>query len=172
MACQCRSPMSTRDFSGLRTRGHRQAAPSKGLLIFANTRCSEGLFLSLIRFVRPAGTPETRPHHSLHSHSGTRDLSILLGNSFVIFPNTSASGREGWRLNCSLSPRRHGETLDGREDRGHWMRKTFGMLLLMLGAAGCCMALPQSTPEIDPASGGCALALVAGALLVIRGRRK
>jgi hypothetical protein len=50
------------------------------------------------------------------------------------------------------------------------MQKTLGILLLMVGVAGCCMAV--SVPEIDPATGGSAIALVAGALLVIRGRRK
>ena len=57
------------------------------------------------------------------------------------------------------------------ETRGEdWMQKTLGMLLLMVGIAGCCMAAP--VPEIDPATGGSAIALVAGALLVIRGRKK
>jgi hypothetical protein len=50
------------------------------------------------------------------------------------------------------------------------MRKTLGMLLLIVGASACCWASP--VPEIDPASGGSAIALVAGALLVIRSRRK
>jgi len=50
-----------------------------------------------------------------------------------------------------------------------WMQKTLGMLLLMVGAAVCCTA---AVPEIDPATGGSAIALVAGALLVIRGRKK
>jgi len=49
------------------------------------------------------------------------------------------------------------------------MQKTLGMLLLMLGASLCASA---AVPEIDPATGGSALALVAGALLVIRGRKK
>jgi hypothetical protein len=51
------------------------------------------------------------------------------------------------------------------------MRKTLGLLTLFIGASFCCWA-PPSTPEIDPASGGSALALVAGALLVLRGRKK
>jgi hypothetical protein len=50
------------------------------------------------------------------------------------------------------------------------MQKTLGMLLLLVGASVCCSAF--ITPEIDPASGGSALALVAGALLIIRSRRK
>jgi hypothetical protein len=49
------------------------------------------------------------------------------------------------------------------------MQKTLGMLLLLVGASVCCMA---SVPEIDPASGGSALALVAGALLIIRSRKR
>ena len=57
-----------------------------------------------------------------------------------------------------------------------WMQKTLGMLLLMLFVAGCCMAgTPPPTPEIDPSSVGsaiAAIALVGGALLVIRGRKK
>ena len=49
------------------------------------------------------------------------------------------------------------------------MKKTIGMLLLVIGASGAALA---AVPEIDPVSGGSALALLAGALLVIRGRRK
>jgi hypothetical protein len=44
------------------------------------------------------------------------------------------------------------------------------MMLLLIGVAGLAMAVP--TPEIDPGSGASALALLSGALLVIRGRRK
>jgi hypothetical protein len=47
------------------------------------------------------------------------------------------------------------------------------MLLLVIGASGAAMAggVP-ATPEIDAGSGVIALALVSGALLVVRGRRK
>jgi hypothetical protein len=43
------------------------------------------------------------------------------------------------------------------------------MMLLIAGASQLAMA---SVPEIGAASAGSALALVSGALLVIRGRRK
>jgi hypothetical protein len=47
------------------------------------------------------------------------------------------------------------------------------MLLLLAGTATCAFAgLFAAAPEISPASGASALALVSGALLVIRGRRK
>lgn len=49
------------------------------------------------------------------------------------------------------------------------MQKIAGMLLLIAGV--CCVA-SATVPEIDPASGGSALALIAGAMLVIRSRRK
>jgi len=49
--------------------------------------------------------------------------------------------------------------------------KIAGMLLLGIGAASVCSAV-ATVPEIDPASGANALALLAGALLVIRGRRR
>jgi LPXTG-motif cell wall-anchored protein len=42
----------------------------------------------------------------------------------------------------------------------------------MIGASVCCMAGLASAPEVDPASAVGALALLAGGLLVIRGRRK
>jgi hypothetical protein len=50
------------------------------------------------------------------------------------------------------------------------MQKTIGMLLLMAAVSVCCFG--AAVPEIDPASGGSAIALVAGALLVLRGRKK
>jgi hypothetical protein len=49
------------------------------------------------------------------------------------------------------------------------MRKICAIILLGIGASVAGMAF--STPEIDPASGGSALALLAGTLLVIRSRR-
>jgi hypothetical protein len=50
--------------------------------------------------------------------------------------------------------------------------KTVGMLLLLAGLSSLAMAGAPATPEISPATGVAALALVSGAVLVIRGRRK
>jgi hypothetical protein len=50
------------------------------------------------------------------------------------------------------------------------MSKLLGMMLLVAGTAHFAMA--TATPEIGVGSAGSALALVSGALLVIRGRRK
>jgi hypothetical protein len=47
--------------------------------------------------------------------------------------------------------------------------KIFGMMLLLIGAS--VLAVAGHVPEIDPGLGGSALALLSGALLVIRGRR-
>jgi hypothetical protein len=47
--------------------------------------------------------------------------------------------------------------------------KIAGLTLLGIGASSVCMA---AVPEIDPASAGSALALLAGAMLMIRGRRR
>ena len=47
--------------------------------------------------------------------------------------------------------------------------KIAGVVLLGIGVSGACLA---AAPEIDPASGANALALLTGALLVIRGRRR
>lgn len=44
------------------------------------------------------------------------------------------------------------------------------MALLCLGVSSACFGAP--VPEIDPASGLNAIALLAGALMIIRGRRK
>jgi hypothetical protein len=48
--------------------------------------------------------------------------------------------------------------------------KLLGITLLLLGVSGAAMA--SAVPEIDPGSAGSAVALLAGALLVIRARRK
>jgi hypothetical protein len=45
------------------------------------------------------------------------------------------------------------------------------MFLLIVGVSGFALATPPA-PEIDPGTAGNALALLAGALLVIRGYRK
>jgi len=50
------------------------------------------------------------------------------------------------------------------------MRKILAIVLLGIGSGVAAMAALPS-PEIDPASVGSALALLAGTLLVIRGRR-
>ncbi len=50
------------------------------------------------------------------------------------------------------------------------MQKIIGMVLSVIGASG--FAIGGQAPEIDPASAGSALALVSGALLVYKGRRK
>ena len=49
------------------------------------------------------------------------------------------------------------------------MMKIAGMALMGIGISSVCLA---AAPEIDPASGANALALLTGALLVIRGRRR
>lgn len=51
------------------------------------------------------------------------------------------------------------------------MRKTIGMLLLMIGTAAIAAAVP-SVPEVDPASAGSLIAVVTGGLLVLGSRRK
>ena len=48
------------------------------------------------------------------------------------------------------------------------MQRILAVVLLGIGVS---MAVMASVPEIDPASGGSALALLAGTLLVIRSRR-
>jgi hypothetical protein len=51
------------------------------------------------------------------------------------------------------------------------MTKFAAFVLLLIGTAAIAGATPAA-PEIDPASGMSALALLSGALLVIRSRRK
>ena len=50
--------------------------------------------------------------------------------------------------------------------------KSVGILLLLVGLSSFAFAGGGSVPEVSPASGVAALALVSGAVLVIRGRRK
>jgi hypothetical protein len=50
------------------------------------------------------------------------------------------------------------------------MRRIIGMALIM--AATAAFALAADVPEIDPGSATSALALLAGAALIIRGRRR
>jgi hypothetical protein len=50
------------------------------------------------------------------------------------------------------------------------MTKYTALALLLMGIAGA--TPPVGAPEIDPASGASALALLSGALLVFRARRK
>lgn len=53
--------------------------------------------------------------------------------------------------------------------KSNLMMKIAGAALVVIGVSGTCFA---AVPEIDPASGTSALALLTGALLMIRGRRK
>lgn len=50
--------------------------------------------------------------------------------------------------------------------------KIVGMMLLLVGMAGLAIAETVLAPEIDPGSATTALALLSGAVLVIRGRKK
>jgi len=51
------------------------------------------------------------------------------------------------------------------------MMKIAGMTLLCIGVSSVAFGV-SGVPEIDPASGGSALALLSGALLMIRSRRR
>lgn len=51
------------------------------------------------------------------------------------------------------------------------MQKTIGMVLLLIGVSGAAMA-GTSVPEIDPGTGATALALLSGAMLMLRRNRK
>ena len=50
------------------------------------------------------------------------------------------------------------------------MQKTIGMMLLFIGISSLAMATP--VPEIDPGTGASAIALLSGALLMMRRSRK
>ncbi len=51
------------------------------------------------------------------------------------------------------------------------MQKVLGMMILVAGASQFAMAA-LAVPEIGVGSAGSAIALISGAMLVIRGRRK
>jgi hypothetical protein len=59
-------------------------------------------------------------------------------------------------------------------DRGVNMRRIIGMALIMAATVAIALASSSSggAPEIDPGSATSALALLAGAALMIRGRRR
>lgn len=51
------------------------------------------------------------------------------------------------------------------------VQKVTGLVLLALGVAGVCCAIP-TVPEIDGATGMNVIALLGGAALIIRGRKR
>jgi hypothetical protein len=51
------------------------------------------------------------------------------------------------------------------------MKKILGFALILMAASTALMAIPAA-PEIDASTGSSALALIAGALLVMRSRKK
>ena len=48
------------------------------------------------------------------------------------------------------------------------MLKVIGMMLLLIGVSGAAMASTAPVPEIDASSAASALALISGALLMVR----
>ncbi len=52
------------------------------------------------------------------------------------------------------------------------MKRMAGVALMLMGSAAVALAIRIDAPEIDPGSAASAFAFLAGALLVIRGRRK
>ena len=52
------------------------------------------------------------------------------------------------------------------------MQKLLGLVLIVMGTSAVAMGSITVVPEIDPATGVSALCALAGAFLVIRGRRK
>jgi hypothetical protein len=51
------------------------------------------------------------------------------------------------------------------------MIKILATMLLFIGASGLALGIIDGVPEINPSSGGSALALLSGALLITRSRR-
>jgi hypothetical protein len=56
-----------------------------------------------------------------------------------------------------------------QKSKGDFKMKLLGCVLLFIGVGSVAFA---SVPEISPASAGSAIALISGAVLVMRGRRK
>jgi uncharacterized membrane protein YozB (DUF420 family) len=59
-----------------------------------------------------------------------------------------------------------------KQRSGGIMRKFIAVMLLVLGTSTVSMAGIHVVPEIDSTTGAAAVALIAGAALIIRGRRK
>jgi len=78
-------------------------------------------------------------------------------------------GRGGFRAAL-----RHvaGDPWQAQEIRKGIFMRFVGTMLLLVGVSTLAMAGSPNVPEVSPASGLAALAMVSGALLVIRGRRK
>jgi hypothetical protein len=70
------------------------------------------------------------------------------------------------KVNLYADPNRYFETVHLEES----MQKILGMMILIAGASQFAMA--TAVPEIGVGSAGSAIALISGAMLVIRGRRK
>jgi hypothetical protein len=71
------------------------------------------------------------------------------------------------RISVSIAPKSYLSQNKSEEDI---LRKLVTVALFCLGA--CAVASAFQVPEIDPGSGVNALALIAGAVIVFRGRRK
>ena len=72
----------------------------------------------------------------------------------------------GLRLGLYAKRNRYFKRLTWRNQ----MQKVLGMVILIAGASQFAMA--STVPEIGVGSAGSAIALISGAMLVIRGRRK
>jgi len=52
------------------------------------------------------------------------------------------------------------------------VQKLVGMMLLLVGTSAFLLGPPAPVPEVDGKSAGSAIALLAGAALIVRARRK
>jgi hypothetical protein len=50
--------------------------------------------------------------------------------------------------------------------------RLIGLTVLLMGVAGYALAGTPAVPEIDASSGAAAVALIAGGILVLKGRRR
>jgi hypothetical protein len=55
--------------------------------------------------------------------------------------------------------------------KGDKLMKVLGLVLLLVGMTGILAASVTPAPEIDPGSAGSAIALLSGALVVLKSRR-
>ena len=147
----------------------------------AGDRCGHRCSRSRVAYRGTAGNPESQKGAEIAQHE-------------KLYWTCTVVDRLGWsdqrrgRNDSSRDRRRRrrwGVDLTGRRIVGHPcapkqkieremdMAKYAGLALLLVGTAGMAVAgAPLSAPEIDPAMGIGALALLSGGLLVIRARRK